>query len=114
MKRIEKLSNVEIVDLCLKVGNCRFNDDCGDCPIREYCHKCYDSDCDCEARLKGYFNEEIQKKIISRWELIESDDDLIFLEKIYCCHRCDECPYHSGEGSCFKNFLIEKIEVEAE
>lgn len=110
MKRYERMTKEEILDTFLV--------NCPDCVLRGI--KCREDTC--ELTKVCYLKEEIKTKIVHRYELIKSPEDLEKFRSdwMFMCGNnsdCDKCKYcHAANVSlgCFCAFLNEEIEVEDE
>lgn len=114
MKRYEKMSKEEIIDI---MGNSF--DNCRTCPLLDGEGGCGKSWASCGMSLREYLKEEIKTKKVHRYELIKSPEDInkMFDDMSHVCDECEcsSCPYGHGDiDICFGNFLKEEIEAEVE
>ena len=110
MKRYEKMSKEEIVELVVKVGKVF----CDQCPIKGDCER-LDRD-NCSSKLALYLQEKVITK--PRFVTFKSAEELmnayIEHEKKYCYNMCcDDCKYnHADSRSCVLHWFCEEIETE--
>lgn len=112
MKRCEKMSKEDLVDMLLT------NRDCEKCPV-EAEHKC-GNEGSCEAELHRWLNEEITLVKKPRIATISTAEETEKARKEWesMCNKnsCVSCKYNNSNGNagwnCFVNYFCEEIEVE--
>ena len=115
MKRYEKMSNEDIVNLLLNP-----KEQCAKCPVPE--SECFSLDeSECVVNIVRVLKENVEIK--PRIATVNTVDELIAMSqehKANCdehCkhHMCSDCKYHVNEeekfSGCFCKYLAEEIEV---
>lgn len=107
MKRYERMTKEEIIEVFDRSGGCNACRYKGDCTGE--LNSCY-------KQNVNYLNKEIKVKTVSRWQIIKSDEDLKKMREDFrkICNggKCDDCFFVGGTVDCFVGYLNGKIEVE--
>ena len=110
MKRYEKMSKEEIVDLFVNgCSKCGAKEDC----IAENC------EINCRAMKKEWLNKDIETK--PRWATIKSNEHLEDIQtefNLFCNkNNCDDCRLNNNKSEkgvwlhCYTRWLEEEVEV---
>lgn len=116
MKRYEKMSKEEVVEVLRKAGGA-----CSECAVpKKFCSRSRGV-LGCAGIVYQWLNEDIKTKRIHRYELIKSPEDVDRFsfehDKMCKSHLCKECNLFKNDdvnADCFAEYLKEEIEVEEE
>lgn len=134
MKRYEKMSKEEIMDLFVSIRKNKFNKLCEDCPFYSECDsdltnlftgssKGWAGSYTCVERTKAWLEKEVNQ--VRRVSTLKTAEDVKRARKehtVLCDERhankngCDGCKYNvakeDGFMTCYDYFLAEPVEVE--
>ena len=99
MKRYEKMSKEEIIDLFAQIENF-----CDDCLFEKECPLSQDS---CYKMHRNYLYKELTPRVANIHTLEEMKKEKANFENVCRSHWCADCQYKDNDDDCFLVYLYE-------
>ena len=99
MKRYEKMSKEEIIDLFAQMENF-----CDACRFEKECPTCQDS---CYKMHRDYLYKELTPRVTNIHTLEEMKKEKENFENVCRSRWCADCPYKDTDDDCFLVYLYE-------